>query len=414
MLRRRASGLLAALAVLAGCATQGIGPYGTGPAQAPEPGGGVASSHAVAALLPLSGPNAQLGQAMLKAAQLALSGPGAPALDPRDTSSTAAGASSAAQAALAAGDGLIVGPLTAAETAAVAAIARPAGVPVLAFTSDPAQAQPGIWTMGLTPLQQVRRLVGANIVEGKTRFAAVLSRDALGDALAQALTQTLASQNQPAPTIARYNPGFSDLNTSLHDLSDYADRRGPIEAQLRQLRTQTTPDAQTQAADLSQQPIPPPPFDVLLLSATSTSQLNAILPQLRYYDIGPHDVRVIGPALWAGVGGRVPGLSGAWYAAPQPDARQAFVDSYQSRYGGPPPPLADLAFDAAAIARVVASTGSYSYGALARPDGFVGADGVIGLLPDGHVRRGLAVFELDAGGFHMVEPAPASLSAPGI
>ena len=36
------------------------------------------------------------------------------------------------------------------------------------------------------------------------------------------------------------------------------------------------------------------------------------------------------------------------------------------------------------------------------------------LQPDGQVRRGLAVFEVQHGGPIMVEPAPQNLGAPGV
>jgi branched-chain amino acid transport system substrate-binding protein len=52
--------------------------------------------------------------------------------------------------------------------------------------------------------------------------------------------------------------------------------------------------------------------------------------------------------------------------------------------------------------------------ALTQPAGFAGSDGLLILTPDGHVRRGLAVFEIQRGGAQMVEPAPASPSAPGV
>ena len=57
----------------------------------------------VAILAPLSGPNAERGQALVHAAEVALAVPGSPKLDVRDTTGTAAGAASAAQAAIAAG-----------------------------------------------------------------------------------------------------------------------------------------------------------------------------------------------------------------------------------------------------------------------------------------------------------------------
>ena len=41
-------------------------------------------------------------------------------------------------------------------------------------------------------------------------------------------------------------------------------------------------------------------------------------------------------------------------------------------------------------------------------------NGLIALQTDGTVRRGLAVFEIQREGPAMIDPAPSSLSAPGI
>jgi hypothetical protein len=62
---------------------------------------------------------------------------------------------------------------------------------------------------------------------------------------------------------------------------------------------------------------------------------------------------------------------------------------------------------------VVSAGGGFSAASLTRPEGFAGVDGVLGLQPDGSVRRGLAVFELQRGGPVIVEPSPDSLGAPG-
>ena len=103
---------------------------------------------------------------------------------------------------------------------------------------------------------------------------------------------------------------------------------------------------------------------------------------------------------------------GAWYAAPDPAARGSFEQAYSAKYGGGPPPLADLAYDAASIARVLGGQG-FSVGALTQSAGFVGVDGWFALLSDGQVRRALAVFAIERGGPQMIEPAPQSGNAPG-
>src|SRR6266550_161410 len=112
-------------------------PFG-GPA-APSPGAppppGTTGPVKVAVLLPLSGANAELGKAMLEAAQLALftTGNDRLTLVPRDTSGTPESAANAARSALTEGAQLILGPLLAAEVAAVGPVARDAKVNVIAF-----------------------------------------------------------------------------------------------------------------------------------------------------------------------------------------------------------------------------------------------------------------------------------------
>jgi hypothetical protein len=76
--------------------------------------------------------------------------------------------------------------------------------------------------------------------------------------------------------------------------------------------------------------------------------------------------------------------------------------------------LADLASDAASIARVLTGAGRVPSAALTQPAGFAGVDGWVGLLPDGQVRRGLAVFRVDRGGrVTKISNAPAGPSPTG-
>lgn len=349
---------------------------------------------------------------LLQAAQLALPGNTPPVLDILDTTGAPAGAAGAVRAALAHGDGLILGPLTSAETASVAPLARSAGVPVLAFTNDSSQARPGVWPMGISPEQQIRRLVSAAAGQGRTRFAALLPDTDFGRVMSQALQTATQQAGLPAPAVYMHTTGMAAITAAVRELADYSNRRGPIDARIRALKANPTPEARREILELQRRPIPPPPFDVLLLADTGEA-LQEIAAMLPYYDIDRSSVQVIGPALWADRSSGAAALPGAWYAAPDIAMRERFARDYMARYGAPAPAIADIAYDAALIARYAAAAGDSAGAALTRENGFVGADGLVALRPDGHVRRALAVLRVNKGGPSVAEPAPDTAAAAG-
>lgn len=363
-----------------------------------------------ALLLPLSGPQAQVGEAMLNAATLALfqHGGGKVELLPKDTGGDPARAAAAAREALAEGAGAILGPLFASETAAVASVASPSGVPVLAFTTDATQARPGVWVLGQLPEPAVRRVVAAARAAGAERFALLAPDTPFGRLVAEAYARAVADSggvlvrrelyagDNPAPAVRR--------------LSDYDTRRGPIDAQVRAARAEGTAEGRRRAAQMQREArIPPPPFDALLL-ADSGDRLRAVAALLPFYDIDSPPVRILGTPLLAGMAdaGTEPALVGAWFAAPDETRREAFAARYREAYGNDPPLVAGVAFDAAAIVGALANASppDLSSGALTQPAGFAGVLGLVRLMPDGTNRRALALMEVTRDGFRVLEPAP--------
>ena len=149
----------------------------------------------VAVLLPLSGPNAELGKAMLEAAQLALftTGNDRLTLVPRDTSGTADGAAGAARSAIADGAKLILGPLLAAEVEAVKPVARDAKINVIAFSTATQLAGGNVFLMGFLPRQEVAREVAFARESGLSRFAALAPNTQYGRLMADALREAASA-----------------------------------------------------------------------------------------------------------------------------------------------------------------------------------------------------------------------------
>jgi branched-chain amino acid transport system substrate-binding protein len=363
----------------------------------------------VAALLPLTGPHSDLGTPMLQAAQLALADPGSPQLLPNDTTGTPQGAAAAAKTAIGAGAGLIIGPLTGPETLAASSVALAAGVPMLAFTNDSSVAKPGVWALGITPAEQARRLVIHAQEQGRSRFAALLPDNAFGRALAGGFAQAAAERGLAAPDIHFHGQGMHAITAGAREASAYDTRYGPIEKQIKEARMLGTPEGRAEAAAAARGPVPPPPFDALLLADTGDA-LAEVVAVLKYDFVNAPAVQFMGPDLWASPASGSGQLPGAWYAAPDPTARDSFVQAYTAKYGAGPPGAAALAYDAASIARALSPRG-YGMDTLTAQDGFSGVDGWFRLLPDGRVRRALAVFQISPGGPQMVSPPPPPASS---
>lgn len=416
--------LLAGTLTLAGCAGQvfqpslnpGV-PQALSPAPSPEThaGGYGKTSGNILVLLPLTGPLAQAGQALENAAKLAVPDGASPALDIRDTGGNAAGAASAATAGIAAGDGIIIGPLTSAETQAVIPVAKAAGVNMLPFTNDASLAQPGVWPLGITPAQSVQRVVKAAADAGRTQLAALLPDNVFGRQLSQAITAETSALSEPAPRIVFYTPGFSSVNQAVNQISDFSSRGQGLMNQIEAAKALGTAAGREKMSELQHQQIPPPSFNALFIGETDENTLAEFANFLPYYDVSAPQVQLLGPAPWANIATDMANQSvfvGAMYAAPDPAAAQAFNAKYQAAYNAAAPSIADVAFDAAALARVSASGGGYTSTVLTAPAGFTGTNGLVVLNPDGTVSRGLAVFTIAPGAPVMSTPAQATFNQP--
>lgn len=332
----------------------------------------------VAMLLPLSGPSAAVGQAMLNAAQMALYDLADERLQllTRDTQGTANGASDAAQKAVAAGAQLILGPLLQAEVEAVKPIAQSARVPVIAFSTAAQLAGQGVYLMGFLPGQEVDRVISYAHGHGHDRFAALLPRTAYGQVIADAVQNAITANGATLVRTEFYDSSVNDMASAVKRFAQ-------------------------QGVD----------FDALFM-AEGGARLKVLAPQLPFFKIDQDKVKYLGPGLWDEPGlGTEPALEGGWYAAPPPDARAAFEQHYSDLYKTKAPRLATLGYDAMALAAVLARSpngADFSDATLASANGFAGLDGIFRFRGNGLVQRGLAVLEVHRAGGTVIDKGPAT------
>jgi branched-chain amino acid transport system substrate-binding protein len=324
----------------------------------------------VALMLPLSGAQAPLGQAMLNASQLALSDLNIKnvTLMPRDT---AVNAQTAAEDAVKDGAQIFLGPIFAADARNVAPAAAQINAPVLSFSTDWTIAQDNVAVLGFLPFSQVTRIVDFAVKDGGKTFAILIPETPYGMAVAGAVRNSLQQQNLNPALEVRFND--KNLSSAIRDLS-------------------------------KQQ------FDTLILPVGGKA-LQSVATLLRQNDVALSSIRLLGTGLWDEDPIARSGLiEGAYYAAPDPGQRARFITNYQNMFGGKPPRLASLAYDATALISVLSLQGRNptDINNLRNPAGFTGIDGIFRIRSDNLNERGLSVLQIRGNQAAVVDPAPTS------
>jgi len=366
----------------------------------------------VALLLPLSGPNVELGQAMLNAAQLAMFNFADKKFEllVHDTRGTPQGASQAASASIGDGASMILGPLLAASVRAVAPLAQAANIPVAAFSSDRSVVGNGTYTMGFLPSAEIWRIVAYAQSKGIQRFAALAPNNVYGETVIGALEAAVAANGGIVTRVQNYDPSSKDFSPAIRQLADYDIRREALLKQRKELENIDNEVSQRALKRLEQlQTIGDLPFDALLLVAGG-EVLISIAALLPFYDIDPKKIRMLGTGQWDVLGlGAEPALIDGWFAAPSPIARVNFMNNYKAIYGSDAPRLATLAYDATALAAVLGRGDSgpdFSIKAITKPSGFWGRDGIFRFLLNGITERGLAVMKVGRRHSEVLSSAP--------
>jgi ABC-type branched-subunit amino acid transport system substrate-binding protein len=365
--------------LLASCSGAGLPGFEQTPA---VPAGGNPGGVKIALILPLSagGQTAIAANSLKNAGELAIAEANSPNVQllVKDDKGTSDGATAAAQEAINEGAELIVGPLIAANVQAAAAVARPAGRPMIAFSSDASVASRGVYLLSFMPGTDVQRVVSYAAAQGKHSFAALVPDTAYGQITSGAFQEAVTRAGGRVVALEHYGP---DHNQTV----DTVKRLAPT----------------LQEADA-------------LFIPDGADTLPAILEALVAGGVDLKRLKLIGTGVWNDPKlFRLPQLQGAWFPAPEPSGFAAFAQRYRARYNAEPSRIASLSYDALSLAAALVRTqGSqrFSETVLTNPSGFAGADGLFRFHPDGASDRGLAVLEIRNGSAVMVSPAPKSFA----
>jgi ABC-type branched-subunit amino acid transport system substrate-binding protein len=388
---RRAAPTLLASALLTACSTSGPSPLETPSITPVSASTALAAPAKIALLVPLSSQGAPgvIARNLKQAAELAVFERETRAVEliVKDDKGTPDGAKAAAEDALKQGATLILGPLYAKSVTAVAPIARKAGVPVVAFSTDRQVAGNGVYLMSFQPAPEVERIVAFAAKNGKLRYAALIPGDDFGKLVEPVFRDAVARAGGTIVALESYPANANALLEPLRKISA------------------VIVQAEKEGA----------PIDALFLPGGQEylELLGRLVPIAK---IDVRKVKVIGTGgMDYPNAGRDAALVSAWYPGPDPRGWSEFAQKYAKTYQGAPPRIAGFAHDAVSMAIALASDSSgqgFGAAALTRANGFTGVDGAYRLLPDGTTDRALAILEVQKFGPTVIEPAPGLSSPP--
>ncbi len=325
-----------------------------------------------AVMLPFSHPNRRVrdeAQSMLGGIEMALFEKADEnfLIMPLDTAGTPARTRERLEEALANGADFVLGPLFSANVQAIREQTRAAGVPLIAFSNDPAAGGSGAYLASLSVEEEVAQVVAYAGARGIDTFAFLGPRNDYGQRAERALRLGAARNGATVLTSQFYDPN-NDAPV---------DEAQAIASQLRH-EVENRPDR------------------VALLIPEEGVKLRAVAPLIPYYGVDVRKLKILGTSRWADPSlWREPTLAGAWFAAPPREDIEAFSQAYRRVYGRAPSDLASLGYDAAGVAILLSGQDEPALSALTGRDGFRGLNGLFRFRIDGTAERSLPILEID-------------------
>ncbi len=330
--------------------------------------------HRVALLLPLTGPDAEVGQSIANATTLAL-------LDTRNANirmtsyDTALGVDAAVRKAVTDGNKLILGPLRSDDVIAVANVAGPAKIPVISFSNDIGAAGRNVFLMGHLPNQSIDRVVKYAFAQGQTRFGGIVSKDVYGQRALSNITNSVRA-----------------AGGTLVSIQESDGTAASIEAATKKLAAAGAMDA--------------------VLIADSGRVAMTTVPALRKN--GVKAAKILGTDRWNVDTSLSTSLTmrGAWFAAVPDATYRQYAEKYRVRFAKAPMRISSLGYDSVLLIARVAQNWkigtAFPVARLTDPEGFIGIDGAFRFFANGQSERMLEVLEVQAGKYATMDAAPKS------
>jgi outer membrane PBP1 activator LpoA protein len=281
------------------------------------------------------------------------------------------------------GSRLILGPVKSANVAAAASVAKPASIPILAFTADTGVAQDGVYLNSFPPQLDTSRVIEYAASRGKKNLVAVIPDDAYGKAVEAQLRGSVQARGIKLLAIGKYSVAGqqTDVQQSI---------RAAVQSVAGQMNL----------ADSVFVPFRADAADAVLTAfannGVSLTGKQILASGLLYSDRSDRT-----------------SLKGAWFAERNRSEFDAFAARYTEIYGSAPSFNAGLGYDAVSLAIGLSDqfgAQAFTRERLQNRNGFTGVTGLFRFNAQGQPERGLAIYEYTGAVPTVVQAAPTSFT----
>ncbi len=347
----------------------------------------------VALLVPLTGEVASVGNSLFDAATLALydSYLNVPSnqihaqliVMPKNTGVTTTEIKKSAQEAIEQGATFVIGPVFSQSVSAVKPILKEKKIGIISFSNNKAVAEPGVYTFGFLPEQQVERIAEYAYLNKLQRVALLAPNDAYGEKVRVTLSEIYLKKGGQIAAMELYAPSQNNIDAAVSRIAG-AYNNSPEDRR----------------------------FQAIFI-ADGGNQIRNILKAIHKNNLNLKKIKILGTGIWDDEAlTKISDLDGAWFPSSPPELFDNFSSRFNTTYGYKPVRLAGLAYDAVTIAAQIAISGNtINSASLTDPRGFnTPASGLVRLLPSGYSDRKLAIMEITPDGFKVIDPAEKKFS----
>ncbi len=352
----------------------------------------------VAALLPLSGKNKDLGTAMLNSVVLSLfenDKNNDIELVIFDSKESADDTKKAINAIVAQNIKIVIGPIFSSDIEAISGVVDKNKMTILSFSNNQDLSnRGGVFLMGFLPEQQIERVSAYSIAAGKDSIAIIAPNNQYGLKFSKILREMVNRKDGNFIGSQFYTNQNKDLERAVFKV----------------LNTNTIPERlkSTNSKDIK-------PEDRIyansILIPESGRALSQIVALIKKLNVSERPIQIIGSSNWDDISTlNDPNLIGGWFVGADPTRYRDFEKRYYKIYNKFPPRISSIGYDAAlAVIKTINNSNKrdlspedfISY--QSPKNGFEGMDGLFRFLPNGIVQRNFAILEIGNGKFEMID-----------